>query len=91
MAIDFIQKRKIQQLLIPILGAVIFITAAVVWWGFFTTNSSVGGGVLLPARRVQINTSILSNPLLEKLDEPRLRTQIPDGIGRANPLLPFVQ
>jgi len=91
MAIDFIQKRKIQQLLIPILGAVIFITAAVVWWGFFTTNNSAGQGAFLPPRRVQVNTSILSDPLLKKLDEPRLRTQIPDGIGRANPLLPFVQ
>jgi len=91
MAINFIQKRKIQQLLIPILGAVIFITAAVVWWGFFTTNNSAGQGAFLPPRRVQVNTSILSDPLLKKLDEPRLRTQIPDGIGRANPLLPFVQ
>jgi len=91
MAINFIQKKKIQQLLIPILGIVIFITAAVVWWGFFTTNNSTGQGAFLPARRVQINTSILSDPLLEKLDEPRTKTQIPDGIGRENPLLPFVQ
>ena len=90
MAISFVQKKKIQQFLIPILGAVMFITAAVIWWGFFTTNNSAQQEILVPARRVQIDTSILFNPLLEKLDKPSAKTEIPPNIGRNNPLLPFV-
>ncbi|MCH7551820.1 hypothetical protein IIC44_00200 [Patescibacteria group bacterium] len=91
MAISFVQKKKIQHLLVPILGAVIFITTAVIWWGFFTTNNFAQQGILVPASRVQINTSILFDPLLEKLDKPRAKTQIPSTVGRENPLLPFVQ
>ena len=88
MAITFIQKKKIQHLLIPALGIVIFITTAVIWWGFFTTSKTPEGGALLPPRRVEMNTSILLNPLLLELDEPRAKTQIPPEIGRDNPLLP---
>ena len=88
MAITFIQKKKLQHLLIPALGIVIFITTAVIWWGFFTISKAPEGGALLPSRRVEVNTSILLNPLLLKLDEPRAKTQIPPEVGRDNPLLP---
>jgi len=88
MAITFIQKKKIQRLLFPVLGIVIFITTAVIWWGFFTTSKTLEEEALLPPRRVEVNTSILLNPLLLKLDEPRAKTQIPLEVGRDNPLLP---
>jgi len=91
MAITFVQKKKIQHLLIPALGVVIFITAAVIWWGFFTTSRAPEEGVLLPPRRVEVDISILSHPLLFKLDAPRAKTQIPSEVGRDNPLLPFPQ
>ena len=88
MAITFLQKKKIQHFLIPVLGAVIFITAAVIWWGFFTTSTSSREGVLVAPRRVEVDTSILSHPLLKDLDEPREKTQIPSEVGRDNPFLP---
>ena len=91
MAITFLQKKKIQRFLIIALGAVIFITAAVIWWGFFTTGTSPGEGTLLPPRSVKVDTSILFHPLLEELDEPRTKTQIPSEVGRSNPLLPLLQ
>lgn len=91
MAITFIQKKKIQRLLIPALGIVVFITAAVIWWGFFTTSKAPEEGTLLPPQRVKVDTSILLNPLLKELDEPRAKTQIPPEIGRDNPLLPSPQ
>jgi len=91
MAITFLRKKKIQRLLILALGAVIFITAAVIWWGFFTTSKSPKEGALPLPRRVEVDTSILSHPLLLELDEPRAKTQIPPEIGRKNPLLPSLQ
>ena len=39
-------------------------------------------------RRVEVDTSILANPVLEELDEPRAKTQIPSDVGRDNPFLP---
>ena len=88
MAVTFLQKKKIQRFLIPVLGAVIFVTAAVIWWGFFTTGISPGEGVLLPTRSAEVDISILSHPFLLELDEPRAKTQIPPEVGRKNPLLP---
>ena len=88
MAITFLQKKKIRRFLIPVLGAVVFITAAVIWWGFFTTNRVPQQDALLPPPRIELNTGILSHPLLEELDDPRAKTQIPPEVGRDNPLLP---
>ena len=91
MVATFLQKKKIQHLLILVLGVVIFITAAVIWWGFFTTGISPGAGVPLPLRSAKVDISILSHPFLLELDEPRAKTQIPLKVGRKNPLLPFLQ
>lgn len=91
MAVTFLQKKKIQRLLIPVLGVVIFITAAVIWWGFFTTGTSPGAGALFPLRSAKVDISILSHPFLLELDEPREKTQIPPEVGRKNPLLPSPQ
>lgn len=91
MVATFLQKKKIQRLLILVLGVVIFITAAVIWWGFFTTGISPGADVPLPLRSAKVDISILSHPFLLELDEPRAKTQIPLKVGRKNPLLPFLQ
>lgn len=88
MAITFLQKKKIQRALILLLGAVVLVTASVIWWGFFMTGQAPEEGALVPPKRVEVDTSILSHPLLEELDEPRLRPQIPSKVGRDNPLLP---
>lgn len=88
MAVTFLQKKKIQRLLILALGVVVFITATVIWWGFFVTPPAPTGGILLPPLRVEVDTSILSHPILQELDEPGAKAQIPQDVGRDNPLLP---
>lgn len=88
MALTFLQKKKIQRTLILVLGAVVLVTISVIWWGFFTTAPVPEGGIAPPPRRVEVNTGILSHPLLLKLDEPRAKTQIPSEVGRDNPMLP---
>lgn len=88
MAITFLQKKKIQRTLILVLGAVVLVTASVIWWGFFVTSTFPEEDALVPPLRVEVDTSILSHPLLKELDEPRAKTQIPSEVGRENPLLP---
>ncbi|MCH7828681.1 hypothetical protein IH982_02285 [Patescibacteria group bacterium] len=88
MAVTFLQKKKIQRLLILALGVVVFITAVVIWWGFFVTAPFPTGDILLQPLRVEVDTSILSHPILQKLDEAEAKAQIPQDVGRDNPLLP---
>tara|TARA_Y100000310_G_scaffold245218_1_gene250166 strand:+ start:459 stop:731 length:273 start_codon:yes stop_codon:yes gene_type:complete len=88
MAITFLQKKKIHRLLILVLLGVVLVTAAVLWWGFFVIDPVLPEGSVPELRRVEVDTSILANPVLEELDEPRAKTQIPSDVGRDNPFLP---
>ena len=91
MAITFVQKKKMQRLLILALVAVVFVTAGVLWWGFFLRASAPTGSLLLQPLRVKVDTSILSDPILQELDEPETKAQIPPNVGRDNPLFPSLQ
>ena len=91
MVITLFQKKKIQRTLILVALAVVFITAIVIWWGFFMTSPNLEEGILIPPSEVHVDTSILSHPLLQELDEPRVKTQIPLEVGRDNPLLPLLK
>lgn len=88
MPITFLEKKKIQRALILVLGAVVLVTASVVWWGFFLTAPAPQDGMVPQPRRVNVDTSILSHPVLQELDEPRSKVQVPEEVGRDNPLLP---
>lgn len=78
-----------QRFLILVLAGVILVTTAVLWWGFFlkAPASPATSGPLVP-RRVEIDTSVLSSPVFQELDEPREKAQIPPEVGRDNPFLP---
>ncbi|MDP4007053.1 MAG: hypothetical protein Q8P55_00450 [bacterium] len=90
MPATFLQQKKIQRRLIVVLAIVVLVSISVIWWGFFLTAPSPEATLPSP-KKVDINTSILSHPLLQELDEPRAKTQIPLEVGRSNPLLPSLQ
>ena len=93
MALTLLQRKKIQQGLIPVLLVVVFITTAVLWLGFFKAEPVVPGesqGVVAPEiRSVEVNFDVLSLPLLQELNSPVEPVLEPDTKGRSNPFLPF--
>ena len=62
MAITFLQERKKQKYLLPILVVLILVTGVVLWGGLFTEN----GALLAPAlprrliKEAEINSKLLS-------------------------------
>lgn len=93
MVLTLVQRKKMQQVLILVLLAVMLITAAVLWFGFFKTEPiSLGGlqGVVSPIpQQVEVNFGVLSLPLLQELDAPADPILEPSSKGRNNPFLPF--
>jgi hypothetical protein len=93
MAFTLLQRKKIQQGLILVLIAVLFITATVLWMGFFKKGPvSLGepqAAVIPQVQPVEINFGVLSLPLLQELDVPGQPVLEPELKGRSNPFLPF--
>lgn len=93
MALTLVQRKKMQQGLILVLIAVLFITAAVLWLGFFQKGpvSVVGSGMVIKPQlqSVEVNFGVLSLPMLRELDVPAEPVQEPLQKGRNNPFLPF--
>ncbi len=93
MALTLLQRKKMQQVLILVLGAVLFITVTVLWLGFFKTEQVVPvgsqGAVTSQIQSVKVNFDVLSLPLLQELDVPAEPVLEPPLKGRDNPFLPF--
>lgn len=93
MALTLLQRKKMQQGLILVLIAVLFITAAVLWMGFFKKGSeslAEPKGAVRPApQQIEINFNVLSLPLLQELSVPAEPVLEPLLKGRDNPFLPF--
>ncbi|MDO8474202.1 MAG: hypothetical protein Q7S62_01545 [bacterium] len=92
MAFTLLQRKKMQQGLILVLIAVLFITATVLWLGFFQKGPSLAGpqGTMRPAlQQIEINFNVLSLPLLQELNAPAEPVLEPLIKGRNNPFLPF--
>lgn len=93
MALTLVQRKKMQQGLILVLVAVLFITAAVLWLGFFKKEPvsviQSQGGVRPQLQQVEVNFGVLSLPLLQELDTPGEQVLEPDAQGRSNPFLPL--
>lgn len=91
MAITFLQQRKKQKYLLPILAVLILVTGIVLWGGLFTEN----GALLTPAlprrliKEAEINFQVLENPVLEKLQPFEKIPPFLEEVGRGNPFLPF--
>ena len=93
MAFTLLQRKKMQQGLVLVLIAVLFITASVLWLGFFQSAPvSLGEpqGIVGPqSQSVEVNFGVLSLPLLQELNTPVEPVQEPELKGRSNPFLPF--
>lgn len=92
MAITLLQRRKIQQALIPVLVFVLLVTTTVLWFGFFKKGgapSEILDTVIPLLNPVEINFDVLENPVLQTLDNPPVLLEEPEFVGRINPFLPF--
>lgn len=93
MAFTLIQRKKMQQGLILVLIAVLFVMATVLWLGFFRKGPvSIGepqAVVRLQSEQVDINFDVLLLPVLRELGAPAEPVQEPLLKGRDNPFLPF--
>lgn len=93
MPLTLLQRKKLQQGLILVLIAVLFITAAVLWLGFFKKEPEPsiepGGAVGPQLQPVEIDFGVLQLPLLQELNVPAKPVLEPLTKGRDNPFLPF--
>ncbi|MFH1643241.1 MAG: hypothetical protein ABH967_01225 [Patescibacteria group bacterium] len=93
MAITFLEQKKKQEKLLPILVGVLLITALVVWWGYFKKSTSEisteieGFEVFLPTSKVEIDFSIFEKPWFDNF-EPFEKSPIFEGEkGKENPFI----
>ena len=56
---------------------------------FFAATTPFQEGVVPAARRIYVDTSILSHPVLNELDEIKEAPHILPEVGRDNQFLPF--
>ena len=93
MTLSLLQRKKIQQLLILVLGIVILVTVTVLWIGYFKKEPAPVvelQGIVNPiSKSVDINFGVLSLPLLQELDAPADPVLEPELKGRSNPFLRF--
>lgn len=100
MAITFLEQRKRQQYMIPLLVLVIVITALVVWFGILKPQQpsqsvptdyipSPEEGLPSILRKVDVNFNFLQNftPKDFQFSEPV--SGVDQEIGRENPFIPF--
>ena len=92
MALNFLQQKKKQKIVLAGLVIVILITSVVLWRGFFTTESSIEirqSSGLQSLKRANIDFSLFDNPIFERIQAPPPPAPLPENIGRENPFLPF--
>jgi len=98
MAIVFVQQNKKQKVLIFVLIACLLITAVVIWYGFLREDNSaevyLGENVNLPQEEINIDFTVLTNPLLKSLEpyseiQPLVEGGANGSRGRENPFLPY--
>jgi hypothetical protein len=90
MAIVFFEERKRQQLLIPILIVVVTIAVAILWFGVIREGSKQPL-VTVPEKKIEINLSVLENPILSELELFKEIAPFDKEAGRENPFLPYSQ
>lgn len=91
MAITFLEQRKKQQNLLPILVGVLLITAFVMWWGYFRDSSStvevMETDIFFPSSKIEIDFSIFEKPWFDNF-EPFEKTSAFHGEkGKENPFV----
>lgn len=91
MPVNFLQQRKRQKFLVPIVLAVLGLTFIVLWFGYFKKKEApTEVGVSAPVlQEIKINFEVLENPLLKELQSFEEITPYEGSIGRENPFLPY--
>jgi len=92
MATNFLEQRKRQKYLIPIILVVIIATAIILWFGYFRKEQSPFSPktpISPTLREIEIDFSVLENPFLTKL-QPFIKISPFEGKkGRINPFEPY--
>jgi len=92
MPTNFLEQKKRQKYLIPIILVIIIATVIILWFGYFKKEPSpfspkVPTGPVL--REIEIDFSVLENPFLTKL-QPFIEISPFEGKkGRINPFEPY--
>ena len=89
----FIEERKKQRRLLYILFTSLIITAIVLWWGFWRKPApvieQVKTGNLEFLKPVEIDMTLLENPILRALEPFEGLSPFEGGRGRENPFIPY--
>lgn len=93
MPVDFLKQRKRQKYLVPIVLAVIAVSAIVLWFGYFRKGKQPSPSVESPTapalREIKIDFSVLEKPFLKEL-QPFVEISPFEGEkGRSNPFKPY--
>ena len=92
MAITFLEQRKRQKYLFPVLVFALLINAFVIWWGFLKEEKIDFGfnGVFLGvSRKIEINFNFLKSLDPEKFQSFEQIPLFEEEAGRENPFIPF--
>ncbi len=90
--VDFIEEKKKQKRLVYLVIAVLLTTFLVIWFGFFR-KLEVGlpkpPSAALEFEKVEIDFSLLENPLLKELEPFEGIERFEGQAGRENPFLSY--
>ncbi len=92
MAITFLEQRKRQQKLLPILAVVLIVTLFIVWWGFLREESASSVfESLVPAvqQKVEINFDFLQGLNPDDFYSFEKIPPLEEEVGKENPFIPF--
>jgi len=99
MAITFLEQRKRQQYMIPLLVLVLVVTSLVVWYGVIKPQQPVSTGPIdytspeegLPSilKKVDIDFNFLNNFTTDDFQIPEPISTFDKEVGRENPFIPF--
>ncbi|MEK9135272.1 MAG: hypothetical protein AAB451_03155 [Patescibacteria group bacterium] len=89
MSISFLEQKKKNKLLLPILGGIIVVTLIIIWLGFSRKPESPLSISLLPVHKINIDWQVLKNPILDNLELFEVIQPLQGSYGRKNPFLPY--
>ena len=90
MAIDFLKKRKTQKILILIFIGALLVSAFFIWRGFSEKEEPLlSEEPVKPLKKIEINYSVLENPILKELEPFEKIPPLEEKAGRENPFIPY--
>lgn len=90
MSISFLEQKKKNKLLLPILGGIIIITLIIIWLGLAKRQpASSPPSPVSVKQNININWQVLKNPILDNLELFEVIQPLQGSYGRKNPFLPY--